>query len=194
MARPRQMSDVDILKHARDVFLEHGPSASTQTVADRCGLSQAALFKRFGTKRDLMLKALLPPEHPPVLETLKLGPSDEPLEDQLVALGVTITTFFRQVVPCMAMLSASGLKDAHFFDNFEIPPPIRLQRAMTAWLEAAGDRLAIDDHRAVAKAFLGALHIRAFYAFIGQSGLPEDPEPYVRTLVHTFLHGIQESR
>ncbi len=53
MGRPRTVSDEVILEAARSVFLEHGPSASTQAIADRLSLSQAALFKRFGTKHVL---------------------------------------------------------------------------------------------------------------------------------------------
>ncbi|MCA9570355.1 MAG: hypothetical protein KC656_21070, partial [Myxococcales bacterium] len=66
-----------------------------------------------------------------------------------------------------------------------------LQRAVTGWLEAAGDRIdPAIDRRALATAFLGSLHVRAFFSFIGGSGLPEDPSSYVRTVVHALLHGV----
>ena len=64
MGRPRTVSDDVILEAARAVFLEQGPGASTQSIADRLSVSQAALFKRFGTKRDLMIAALMPPVPP----------------------------------------------------------------------------------------------------------------------------------
>ena len=58
MVRPRLFSDAEILQVARRCFLEHGPAVSTTVIASEVGLSQAALFKRFGTKQNLMLLAL----------------------------------------------------------------------------------------------------------------------------------------
>ena len=60
MARPRQVSDEDILTAAKEILLEHGAKASTTAIAKAVGLSQAALFKRFGTKLDLVKAALAP--------------------------------------------------------------------------------------------------------------------------------------
>lgn len=191
MARPRQMEDVDILRHARDVFLEHGPGASTQLVADACGLSQAALFKRFGTKRELLEKALLPPERPPILEALAAGPGPGPLHPQLEKLAWDVTMYFREVVPCMVMLSASGISPKLALRNFEVPPPIRMQQAMTMWFDAASDRLQPDIcTRSLATAFLGTLHVRTFFHFLGGSGLPEDPADYLRQVVRMTLDGV----
>jgi AcrR family transcriptional regulator len=190
MARPRQVTDEEILRHAREVFLEVGPHAPTQAVADRCGLSQAALFKRFGTKRDLLVKALLPPEHMPFLGRLDAGPSDGPLAPQLQAIAIEILLFFREQVPCMATLQASGVDHLTLMKELDVPPPLRLQRAMAGYLERAGDRLRPDlDRSDLATALLGTLHVRAFFHFIGGSRLAEDPAPYVRTVLDTFLHG-----
>jgi AcrR family transcriptional regulator len=194
MGRPRQVTDVDILRHAREAFLEHGPHLSTQVVAERCGLSQAALFKRFGTKKDLLLRALLPANDLPFFAVIAAGPVEGPIGPQLEAIGLSIAQFFKQQVPCMATLAASGINHVEFFQSFDVPPPIRLQRAMTGWLERCGPRLKPDvDRRAMATAFLGSLHVRAFFHYIGGSGLPEERDDYVKTVVQTFLHGAEVS-
>ncbi len=192
MPRPRQMSDQAILDVARTVFLEHGPHASTQRIAERCGLSQAALFKRFGTKRDLLMRALRIPDDLPFFERIADGPRPGPLEPQLIEIGLALALLFRELVPCMATLSASGIEHAVLFEGCELPPPLRLQRAMTAWFDGAADRLDPDlDRRALATAFLGSLHVRAFFTYIGGSGLSDDPRPYVETVVRSLLKGAE---
>ena len=54
--RPRQFTDEDILTATQACILELGPSVSTTVIAGRVGMSQAALFKRFGTKEKLFLE------------------------------------------------------------------------------------------------------------------------------------------
>lgn len=50
------MSDEDILEAAARAVAEHGPLRMTlQHVADRLGVTPAAVLRRFGTKRDLLL-------------------------------------------------------------------------------------------------------------------------------------------
>lgn len=187
MARPRQFPDEEILSAAREVFLEHGASASTTLVADKCGMSQAALFKRFGTKRELFLTAMRPPL-PPFLPTLLAGPTEAPLDEQLFDIGMAITAFFRAAVPLMRVLMASGCDPHALFEGDREPPPIIMRRAMTQWFTAAADRLGDHDPEHLATAFLGALHVRTFMEEFLDS--PTEPEPYVRTLVSGWLHGI----
>jgi AcrR family transcriptional regulator len=42
--------------------MEHGYGVTGQVIADKVGLSQPALFKRFGTKQELFMQALSPPD------------------------------------------------------------------------------------------------------------------------------------
>ncbi|UQN07438.1 TetR/AcrR family transcriptional regulator [Deinococcus sp. QL22] len=53
MARPRIISDEQITAAAREVFLEHGFSATTAEIARRAGISEGTLFKRFPSKEDI---------------------------------------------------------------------------------------------------------------------------------------------
>ena len=85
-ARPRQISDEEILEGACACFLEHGPGVSTQVIADRLGISQPALFKRFNTKEELMISALLPPMNLPALQWLKKPPAIGDFHSQLEEL------------------------------------------------------------------------------------------------------------
>ena len=70
---------------------------------------------------------------------LATGPQPGDLEPQMVDIGMAISLFFRDQVPCMATLSASGLDAKDLMRTFDdVPPPIRLQRAVTGWLMREG--------------------------------------------------------
>ncbi len=58
MARPRNLTDTQILYEARACFLEHGAAVSTTVIAERLGISHGVLFQRFGTKDQLLRAAL----------------------------------------------------------------------------------------------------------------------------------------
>ena len=51
--RPKKVSDEDILQTVRRCLVEQGGSVSTQFIADQVGVSQATLFKRFGSKQSV---------------------------------------------------------------------------------------------------------------------------------------------
>jgi AcrR family transcriptional regulator len=60
MGRHKQISDIEVLAVARDVFRAQGHSASTREIAAKAGLSQATLFQRFGDKSALFQAAMTP--------------------------------------------------------------------------------------------------------------------------------------
>ena len=60
MGRHKQISDIEVLAVARDVFREQGHSASTREIAAKAGVSQATLFQRFGDKSALFQAAMTP--------------------------------------------------------------------------------------------------------------------------------------
>lgn len=68
MGRPPLISNKALLSVARSIFLDHGLSAPVKEIADAAGLSEAALFKRYPRKRDLMVAAMVPPS--PDIEAL----------------------------------------------------------------------------------------------------------------------------
>lgn len=194
MARPRQVEDDEILSIARACFLEHGPGVSTTVIADAVGLSQAALFKRFKTKKGLLFAALLPPEVPPFLSLIEAGPTDAPIEQQLRDIATAISLFFQEVVPCMIALTGSGFDKDVIFDSFEVPPPVRTQQALTGWFSRAmqAGQLRQVNPFDLAVSFQGALHVRAFMRHIG-APLAADPHDYVCTVVDTYLHGLEKT-
>jgi AcrR family transcriptional regulator len=196
MSRPRQITDEQLFKTARAVFVEHGAQAPTSLIADELGISQAAIFKRVGSKEQLLLRALLPGDAPGWAGLCDEGPDNSPLRDQLIEIGNEITTFFSQMVPCLAVLR-SALGDA--LDDImsrDVPPPVRGTAALTNWFRRAQKQGRIDDHvdcGVLASAFLGGLHHSEFIAYVGGGHIErKPPEVLVPALVDTLLAGISE--
>jgi len=193
--RPRQVSDSDILSTARRCILQHGPSVSTNVIAKEVGLSQAALFKRFGTKDDLVVQALMPIGAPDWVVHVEAGVDDRPVRDQLRDISRRMSVFFDQMIPCLAMLRAA-------FDARELmkrhpnPPPVRGRIALTRWFEEATTRGLVRevDAGAAAQALMGALHGRAFMKHITAlepaHAPPADQDPYVEHLIDVLWRGL----
>ena len=192
MARPRHMSDEDLLDIARDVFAAEGAHASTATIADRAGLSQAALFKRFGTKERILRAALAMPE-PRWVQAVSSGPDDRPARDQLQAIGHEMLLFFRELVPRVAVLRSAGFKPECMFEGQDEPPPVRSHRALSGWFRAAMERGAIRDSNpdVLAFVFLGPFQSRAFWAHTaGADASAEEDAAFVAAMIDVFWRGI----
>ncbi len=192
MPRPRQVSDEQILESARAAFLQHGPGVSTTVIADDLGVSQAALFKRFGTKEQLMRRSMAP-QPPDWREVLGQGPDERSVPDQLRALGRTVSDFYERMVPCMATLRSAGVSPHELLDDDDVPPPIRGVRAVAAWMDVARaqGRIRDLDPGSFATAFLGALQSRAFLRHLSGDREPGgDAGQYVDQLVDLLWRGV----
>jgi len=196
VSRPRRYTDAEIIAATQRCVLAHGPSVSTTVIADEVGMSQAALFKRFGTKERLIVTALCQmPDKMPLIGKLLEGPTEAPVRDQMVALGTELITLFRHLVPCFAMLAASGLNPTRLSQPDS--PPIIARKAWTTWFQIAQDqgRARPFDAAAVAVAFLGMLHARPFRELvIGDTGLKCSDVVYVEQIVDLFWSGMAPER
>jgi len=191
MGRPRQVSDQDILATARRCFLEHGPSVSTVTIAEQVGLSQAALFKRFGTKNDLMFRALLPPALPAWVEIVERGPDDRPLVVQLEEVAHHMVAFFSNFIPCMSTLRAASVEVEEVFRRYHVPPPVRARAAFIRWLEMAEARGLIRpvDHASMAEALIGGLQGHVFLSHV--LGQEPDTERFIASWLDLVWRGLR---
>src|SRR5688572_4011200 len=138
MARPINIRDEVIVEAARKVFLERGFRATTIEVAERAGVSEGSIFKRFKSKLELFRAAM--EQHlaqPDWIRSLgeRVGKGD--LRENLIALGIEFITFFRELMPLIVMAQANpgpdGLPMA--FDQ-PVPPPVRVLQQITAYISA----------------------------------------------------------
>ncbi len=190
--RPRQFTDDEMISAARQCFLEHGPGVATSVIADRLGVSSAALFRRVGSKRELLIRALAPPAMPPFVESLRKGPDARPVSEQLEAIAVEIDAFFATMFPVIAVMRAAGVDPHEVFDKFDEPPPALAIRELAAWFSRLTEqgRIELDAPVLTAMAFIGGLQGRHFLAHACGASLPE-PEPDApATIARIFYRGV----
>lgn len=197
MARPRQFTDEQILRVACSVFLRDGASVSTQRIADELGVSQPALFKRFGNKETLLLRSLLPDAVPPFLVHIEEGPDPRPIPEQLAEFCSRTLAFLQDLIPRINVLQSAGIHPMEHIHHLGEPPPLRHRRLITEWLERARAQGRVDeqDFNAVASLLLGALHQRVFLG-IHAPGLLDgrsDAE-FVRATVRALWCGLAPER
>jgi AcrR family transcriptional regulator len=190
MVRPRLFSDAEILQVARRCFLEHGPAVSTTVIASEVGLSQAALFKRFGTKQNLMLLALMPHGVPAWIVMVEAGPDERPIPEQLHDIAMCMTEFFSEMIPCISTLRAAA-DVLEVFRDQDAPPPIRGRQALATWFVTAQQqgRVRAADPLAMAQTLIGALHGRAFMNHL-QGAEHSSAEAFVDDLLDVLWNGI----
>lgn len=194
MARPQTISDEEILQTARKCFLEQGPSVPTEVIAAELGVSPQALYKRFQSKQNLMLAAVLPCDTPAWNAVIEAGPDERPFQQQLVELLFELADFFLDVARRMSVLRFSGLDPCESFRQFDEPPPLRDIRLISAWLQRACDQQMIRkvDFRATAMMILSSLHGPAMLKdMLGEHPTGHSQHEYVHHVANLLLQGLQ---
>lgn len=191
--RPRSFSDDELLDTARRCFLEHGPSVSTDVIAQELGVSQAALFKRFRTKQELMVRALIP-RSPPWVADLEKGPDERPVLEQLHELAAKMDAFLVQQMPCISVLSAAKTQPSKVL-NWEKEgwPGLRSHRAVVAWFTQLADagRIVAPSPSSLATAFGSSLQVPHFMRHALGAAAPELDPNYREQIVEMFWRAIE---
>ena len=191
--RPPKISNEKILDMARQCLVEQGGSVSTQFIADQLGISQATLFKRFGSKINLLQKAVsLPGKANSVLKYLQREPTDEPIRDQLESVCLRFSTLFDEALPLWSALHTSGLC---FPENLpDNSPPVLARKYFTAWigkLQQQGRIRAEADAEAVTVALIGAVqHHSVRTHLMKDKTFTQSKEEYVASIIDVFWKGL----
>ena len=194
--RPKKVSDEEILQTVRRCLVEQGGSVSTQFIADQLGVSQATLFKRFGSKSNLLQAAILLPSKASkasrMLEFLREGPTAEPVREQMEQLCLRLLKFFDEVLPSFASLHASGL-------TFEDPlpddaPPVLARKHLTNWVEQLQEQghMRKDVHpESIALTLIGTMQHRPLRIhLLRDTTLTQTDEEYVSSIVEVLWQGL----
>ena len=191
--RPKKFSDEDILTFTRSCLLREGANVSTQRIADELGVSQAMLFKRFGTKKKLLVMALAPPsriQH--LLLSLEEEPTMAPALEQLMGRCRLLIQFYNYMLPGWMILQSLGyIKKNEIGENRQAP--IRARKAMTRWVVGLQKKGLIRDCAAesVALSLIGAMMHRAFRQHVLQDSTMEDDEAtFIESTVELFGFGL----
>lgn len=188
MSRPRTVTDAQIDDTARKVFFEHGPGAPVSRIAQRLGVSQAALFQRVGSKEAILRRAL-GSRHPQVPSMLLEPPPAEDARRALVELLLALLTDLRDVVPGLVVLRSAGLTMEEHLEGGDPPPPVALRRALGRWLKRAdaSGRLRVASPLGAAEGLLGAVEARAFNAYLGGESYSPGQD---RVFINRVLDGV----
>jgi AcrR family transcriptional regulator len=116
MARPPKITNEEILAAARQVFLEQGVGASTLEIAEKAGISEASIFKRFATKQRLFMEAIGIFETPKWAKLLATQTPTENIRQELTDICVQMLGFYLETLPRVLMMMNQA--------KVAIPPPM----------------------------------------------------------------------
>ena len=103
MARPVTITDEQILKAARNVFLKDGIGASTVEIARLAGVSEGSIFRRFATKEALFRAAIKPPAVPSWVRELNFLSGKGDMRDNLRQIAHEIIRVMQQRMPLVML-------------------------------------------------------------------------------------------
>lgn len=195
MARPKQIDDDQLLDALRETFLELGPAASTQDLANRAGVSEGTLFKRFGTKTKIFSAAMRLPDMEE--RAWFIGMLDRAgkgsFEQHLVELADAMRSFFEEMMPLIHIITANGKLSrgelSELLVESEQPLPCMLLSRFEALFarEMELGRIRRVDPAALASLFVGSLshhfHLRMHFP----RHIHEDAATYCRRIVTTII-------
>jgi AcrR family transcriptional regulator len=195
MTRTNKYPTEQIVEAARRVFLERGPGASSVEIAQAAGVSEGLLFKRFGTKQNLFLRAMgIPkPDVRSMVEDLPAANEEEVFETLVEAL-LEILGFFREVFPRMMMLwSQSQVRSFAEIHENSASPPVEFTGIIARYLErqARAGHVARADFTVAGRTLVGAVANFVFWELGGlDRSMPMSGDEYVRGLVKLVWSGL----
>lgn len=193
MARPSTIRDDQILEAARALFLDRGFGVSTADIAARAGVSEGTVFKRFPTKADLFLEAMDMGTIDDFLRFLdQLDPSAD-IAESIVQVVRRVVEKMRVLMPRMMMLWAN-VSPEQLVRGASAPPPVRVLRGLTAWVEreVARGRLACAEPRILARMLLGSSIHFVFFEMMGlETGGDAAADAFAGRLAETLLDGVR---
>lgn len=193
MARPRRICDEDILAAARAVFLEHGLQASTAQIAERAGISEGSLFRRFPNKDAILLASMRLGEAPPWVSLATTLVGQETVRANIERLATEILAFFRQSVPCMHLMLASHLSPISFMRGMTDPPPVRGIKALAAYFQGEHDlgRIRHCDPEIAARMLTASLHQYVVFELAGvNERMPMPATTLIRAVSDMLVHAL----
>lgn len=194
MSRPRTVSDAQVLEAARRCFVEQGPQCPISKVASLVGVSPPALFKRFGSKRALLLAALMPTEPPRWVTQLAEGPDERSLVEQIREVADRALRFFDEIAPVLATLRSAGIEPREIMQRFQEPPPVLAIAGLAGWLERCHKRGLVRavDFRLTALSFVGAMHSKGFLTYaLGATPAGAERDTYAAAVADLYTQALE---
>jgi AcrR family transcriptional regulator len=198
MARPPKITNEEILAAARQVFLEQGGNASTLLIAEKAGISEASIFKRFATKQTLFLAAMGITEMREWVNVLTYDTPTAAIKSELIEICGQMLEFYQEVMPRVFMMMTQG-NSPH--PPVVPPPPVRDSQLLAGYLDRAiaAGHLRSCDTITIAHMIVGAMTNHVVNQNIADKWpvgmpLPEiqqiEPSIFIHNLIETLWIGI----
>ncbi len=183
MARKRRLDDAELLAVARQQFVAEGFGASTRTIAQLAGVSEAVLFQRFRTKAELFFAAMIPPG-PDLHAILVSRPAGQEPSVRFEEVAERVLAYFRDIMPVLLpLVTHPEFSYERFVERYPESPLNQLITGLERWmalLERQGI-LAPGSADAVALALVSSMASVALFERIGAHGGEFDPVLVRRT-------------
>ncbi|NJK88228.1 MAG: TetR/AcrR family transcriptional regulator [Myxococcales bacterium] len=191
MGRSPHISDAQILQAAEELFLERGFGVSTAAIAERAGVSEGTLFKRFPKKTELFVHAMDVKAIEGICAHVDALDDAAEVHDALVTLVERLVEKFRIVLPRMMMMWAN-VPPRDVFAAYDEPPPLRVFRSICLWLrrEKERGRIAVDDERVLARLIVGSSLHFTFFELMG-FGADSTAGAFADRLANIVLRGVR---
>ncbi|MEM8808101.1 MAG: TetR/AcrR family transcriptional regulator [Cyanobacteria bacterium P01_D01_bin.44] len=191
MARTRKITDEQILEAAQAVFLEKGFSASTLEIAERAGISEGSIFKRFSTKENLFFAAMGLSDRSSLLSFLETVSGQGDLKQNLKDIGLKALEFSREHFPKMMMVMSKGLPIPAMMQSGTAQPTRNL-KALTQFFEkeVALGRIQTENPQVIAQMFAGSVMNYVILSQMSPALLPE-PQEYIDTVVEILWKSVR---
>jgi AcrR family transcriptional regulator len=192
MGRHKTISDEDVLRIARGLFLARGHSVTTRQIGEAAGISEAILYQRFGSKDDLFFAAMHP--RGPDLEEL-LGPKEPPddarlyLRDVVVRLG----KYFAGVIPLALRVMTHPSFDPGALARAQPNAGAVLREGLADRLASLAQRkgITIPSEAVTARLLVSLAHDWALGAVLSPGSSPQR-ERDLKAMVDIVWEGLRE--
>jgi AcrR family transcriptional regulator len=193
MGRPPKVTNEEILTAARQVFLEQGSNASTLAIAEKAGISEAAIFKRFATKQALFLAAMGITEEREWVKVLSNYTPTAAVKSELIEICGQMLDFYLEVMPRVFMMMTQA-NSPH--PPVVPPPPVRDTQLLAGYLDQAiaQGHLKPFDTITVAHLIVGAMTHYVVTQNIAGKWSTASPSPTIQPIEpNTFIHNFVET-
>ncbi len=168
MPRNKTITDDEIIKVARTLFLKNGINASTRDIAKAAGISEAVIYQRFGTKEDFFFTAMALPETKlDAIFCIQAG--EGTVSENLVCMSLQIVDYFREAMPVfLTLISHPSFNMPTFLKQHNVPAR-QLSEKLIDYLveESKLGRVSQNNFVVTVNVLLSYLHNIALYEAIG---------------------------
>ncbi len=198
MSKPPQNRAEQIVVEATELFSRDGyRKVTTKRLAKACGITEAALYRHFGSKEDIYLAVLDSVESRLADQSVFDGLKDvDDVETLLTEMANHILTWYREHADLCRLLLYSALeghdKAKHVFDVVRGKYIKFLIKSLDR-LHAAGD-VVEKNNEITARCFVGMVFDCAlgFSLWKGMQGRVHDPAKIIANNVPIYVYGLKK--